>query len=78
MRRIVLFVSVVSILSFSGAVFAQDQTTSSQSATGRRFDNLSPEEQAKLKEKWQNASPEEKAKVRDKARERTAGATPRT
>jgi len=78
MRRIVLFVLAMSMLLLSPAVFAQnkpaEQTSPSPPAAGRRFDNLSPEEQAKLKEKWQNASPEEKAKVRDKMRERGAGA----
>ena len=77
MRKALLFVGVVSILVLSPAVFAQDkpaeQPGSSQPTAGRRFSDLSPEEQAKLKAKWQSASPEEKAKVRDKMRERVAG-----
>jgi hypothetical protein len=80
-----LFVLAVSMVLLGSTVFAQDkpaekpkeqpkeQAGPSQSTTGRRFDNLSPEEQAKLKEKWQTMSAEDKAKIRDKTRERVAG-----
>ena len=89
MRKTVLLVLVVSMLLLSPAVFAQDkpaepakeppkeqpkeQASPSPPPTGRRFDNLSPEEQAKLKEKWQTMSAEDKAKIRDKTRETLAG-----
>ncbi len=76
MRKTLLFGVVVSMLVLGPAVFAQDkpaeQSGSSQSASGRKFSDLSPEEQAKLRAKWQNASPEEKAKAREKVRERVA------
>jgi hypothetical protein len=82
MRKIMLFVAVVSIVSLSPAVFAQDkaaespkdQASPSQPASGPRFDKLSPEEQAKLKEKWQNVAATDKTKAADKAREQVAGA----
>ncbi len=80
MRKALLFVGVVSMLVLGPAVFAQDkpaeQSGSSQSTSGRRFSDLSPEEQAKLKAKWQNASPEERAKAREKVRERVAEGAP--
>jgi len=76
MRKTLLLVVVVSMLVLGPAVFAQDkpaeQSGTSQSATGRRFSELSPEEQAKLRAKWQNSTPEEKAKVREKVREKAA------
>jgi hypothetical protein len=72
MRKTVLLVLMVSMLLLGPAVFAQDkpadQSGSSQPAAGRRFSELSPEEQAKLRAKWQSASPEEKAKARETAR----------
>ncbi len=74
MRKTLLFVVVVSMLALGPAVFAQEkpaeQSGTSQPTAGRKFSELSPEEQAKLRAKWQNASPEEKAKVRDKTREK--------
>lgn len=77
MRKTVLFVLVASMLLLSPAVLGQNKPeeppSSSPPAAGRRLDNLSPEEQAKLKEKWQSMSAEDKAKIRDKIRERVAG-----
>jgi hypothetical protein len=87
MKKVAFAVLAGSVLLLSQAAFAEEkavapakepakeQTSSTQPASGRRFDNLSPEEQAKLKQQWQNMSAEEKAKVGDKAGDR-AGDTP--
>jgi len=65
------------MLLLSPAVFGQNKPAEPPSvsppAAGRRFDNLPPEEQAKLKEKRQSLSAEDKAKIGDKVRERVAG-----
>lgn len=91
MRKALLLVLVPAMLVLSPSVFAQDKPVepsgSSQSTSGRKFNDLSPEEQAKLKAKWQSASAQDppkpegtpqspstgdKAKVRDKMRARGA------
>ncbi len=88
MRKTLLFSLAVSMVLLSPAIFAQDKpasTSSSQPTAGRKFSELSPEEQAKLRAKWQSgatespakpeAKPEntaaaDKDKVKDKRRER--------
>jgi hypothetical protein len=80
MKKTVLFILAGSMLLLSPAVFAQNKPAEppkepagqSQPPAGRRFDNLTPEEQAKLKEKWQTMSPEDRAKLRDQMRDRVA------
>ena len=78
MRKTVLFVLATSVLLLSPAIFGQDKPVEqpkeqvSPPAPGRKFSDLTPEEQAKLRQKWQNTSSETKAKVADKLRERVA------
>jgi len=83
------------MLLLSPAVFAQNKpaesTSSPQPTAGRKFSELSPEEQAKLRAKWQSGSTEgkakpeakpqststeDKARTRDKVRERSPEAVP--
>ncbi len=80
MRKTVLFVLATSVVLLSPAVFAEEkpaeppkeQANSPAPAPGRKFSELTPEEQARLRQKWQNTSSENRAKVADKLRERTA------
>jgi hypothetical protein len=80
MKKTVLFVLAGSMLLLGPAVFAQNKpaetpkepASPSQPTAGRRFDNLTPEEQAKLKEKWQTMSPEDRAKLKEQMRDRVA------
>ena len=82
MRKTVLFVLATAMLLLSPTVFAgekpaetpKEQTSSPAPAPtpGRRFSDLTPEEQAELRQKWQSTSGDTKAKVTDKLRERTA------
>ena len=81
MRKTVLFVLAMSMVLLSPMAFGGDkpaeppkEQTSSQtpaSTPGRKFSDLTPEEQAKLRQKWQSTSGETKAKVADKLRERS-------
>jgi len=82
MKKTALFVVSLLVLLVGPAVFAQDnkpaeppkeQTDQSQQA-GRRLENLTPEERAKLKEQWQSMSEEDKAKLKNRLRERATAA----
>jgi len=84
MRKTMVFVVAMSVVLIGPTVFAQDkpadkpaeqpkdQTSVSQPPAGRKFNDLTPEEQAKLKEKWQNMSADDKAKLQQKTRETLA------
>jgi len=81
MKKTALFVVSLMVLLVGPAVFAQDskpaeppkeQATQSQTAERRRFEDLTPEERAKLKEQWQSMSEEDKAKLKNRLRERAA------
>lgn len=60
MRKTVPFILAASMLLIGPAVVAQnkpaDQAGATSSNSGRRFDNLSAEEQAKLRQQWQTTS----------------------
>jgi len=83
MKKTALFVVSLVVLLVGPAVFAQNtklaeppkqQTDQSQTSERRRFEDLTPEERAKLRDQWQNMSEEDKAKLRDKLREKAAAA----
>jgi hypothetical protein len=83
MKKTALFVVSLVVLLVGPAVFAQnnkpaeppkEQTDQSQTAERRRFEDLTPEERAKLRDQWQNMSEEDKAKLKEKIREKAAAA----
>ena len=77
MRKTVLSVLATSMMLLSPMVFGGDKPAEQTRSTplapsaGRKFSDLTPEEQAKLRQKWQGTSGETKAKVTDKLRERS-------